>query len=475
MQLSESEKTQSNPSKVPDLLSPELPPEAPEAMDHRPSPSSRRISNQGFAPVLRNPRFLILWGGQIFSQLADKFYLVLMVALIESHFKAANQSISGWVSAIMITYTIPAVLFGLLAGVYVDRWSKKVVLVISNLLRGCLVLSIPFLFWLFQKQTWWLDLPTGFLILLAVTFLVSTLTQFFAPAEQAALPLLVKRRHLLPAISLTTTTIMVVFVIGFAIGELFLDLADKLMVMAEVSWSDAGKVLVVGGSYVIAGLFLLLLKAGEKQEQRSQETPHVFQDIGDGISYLKKNHRVRNALIQLVILFCILAALPVLAPRMAEMIPGMKARQFGSLLAAGGLGLGIGAVSLGYWGQRFSHTQLSLWGSIGMAVSLIGLSFSNHSLWLSLLMTALLGGFASLVVVPMQTTIQVETPPEMRGKVFGLQNNMVNIALSLPLALAGIAETFFGLKPVLLSLAALALAGGLLTWYISRLGTPKVS
>ncbi|MGL5032975.1 MAG: MFS transporter, partial [Microcystaceae cyanobacterium] len=69
--------------------------------------------------------------------------------------------------------------------------------------------------------------------------------------------------------------------------------------------------------------------------------------------------------------------------------------------------------------------------------------------------------------VPMQTLMQVETPPELHGKVFGLENNANNIALSLPLALAGVAESLFGLTPVLLSLSAMAIAGGLVTWYIS--------
>jgi predicted MFS family arabinose efflux permease len=73
-----------------------------------------------------------------------------------------------------------------------------------------------------------------------------------------------------------------------------------------------------------------------------------------------------------------------------------------------------------------------------------------------------------MVGVPMQTTIQAETPEEIRGKVFGLQNNAINIALTLPLALAGLAESFFGLQVVFLSLAAIAMAGGGLTWYISR-------
>jgi predicted MFS family arabinose efflux permease len=91
-----------------------------------------------------------------------------------------------------------------------------------------------------------------------------------------------------------------------------------------------------------------------------------------------------------------------------------------------------------------------------------------------LLLITLLGGFASLVAIPTQTTIQKETPPEMRGKVFGLQNNVINIALSLPLALAGVAETIIGLQAVFLSLAAIVIAGGLLTWYICRTETQQV-
>jgi predicted MFS family arabinose efflux permease len=456
-----------------------------DPMNRRSAPLTS--SNQGFLPVLKNPRFLILWSGQIFSQLADKFYLVLMIALIDNHYKATDQSISAWVSAIMISNTIPAILFGSFAGVYVDRWSKKSVLVISNFVRGFLVLVLPILLWVFQEQTLglplhWLpsflrhwnssdqevfNLPLGFLILLIATFLVSTLTQFFAPAEQSALPLIVKRRHLLAANSLNTTTMMAVLIIGFAIGQPLLVLADRLVGSGDTG-GDLGKIIVVGGSYIISAFILLLLRTSEKTLKLNQESPHVLQDIADGLRYLRENQKVRNALIQLVILFCIFAALSVLAVRLAETIPGMKAEQFGWLLAAGGVGMAISAVGLGYWGQQFSHTQLGLWGALGMGFSLIALSFSSHSLPAALLTTALLGVFAALVGVPMQTTIQVETPPAMRGKVFGLQNNVDNIALSLPLALAGIAETVFGLKPVLLSLAVLAIAGGILTWLMAR-------
>jgi predicted MFS family arabinose efflux permease len=56
----------------------------------------------------------------------------------------------------------------------------------------------------------------------------------------------------------------------------------------------------------------------------------------------------------------------------------------------------------------------------------------------------------------------------MRGKVFGLQNNVINIALSLPLALAGVAETLIGLQAVFLLLAVIVFLGGILTWYNSH-------
>lgn len=421
----------------------------------------------GFLPVLRNRNFLALWSGQVFSQLADKVYLVLMIALIDTQFQTGNQAITSWVSAIMMAFTIPAVLFGSLAGVFVDRWPKKRVLVVTNLLRGGLVIALPALLWLSKGGLILGGLPWGFCLMLVVTFLVSTLTQFFAPAEQAAIPLVVKGRHLLSANSLYTTTMMGSVIIGFAVGEPLLALANQLMAYLG-GGINFGRELLVGGSYAIAGLILLLLKTEEKVGSEEHEPPHVLADLRDGFLYLKQQRRVRTALIQLIVLFSIFAALSVLAVSLAERIPEMKASQFGFLMAAGGFGLGIGAAVLGHYGQRFCHVWLSLWGSAGVAASLIGLSLFTDNLWMVLILVTLMGGCGALVAVPMQTTIQKETPPEMRGKVFGLQNNAINIALSLPLALAGVAETFFGLKAVFLGLAGAAIAGGLLTWYICR-------
>ncbi|MGK7911093.1 MAG: MFS transporter [Synechococcus sp.] len=422
-----------------------------------------------YADVLQNKNFLVLWGGQIFSQLADKVFLVLLVALVSSHYALQQDSISSWVAAIMVAFTIPAVLFGSIAGVYVDRWSKKWVMVGTNLVRGLLVLAVPLLFAGFNSMIdsplylWgW---PLDFVALLGITFAVSTLTQFFAPAEQTAIPLIVRKRNLLPANSLYTTTMMASVIIGFAIGEPILALANQVSMW--LNWGpELGSELAVGGGYAIAGALLLAMVTGERRQQPSSSEPNrqVWQDIREGLRYLGRTVRVRTAIGQMVILFSIFAALAVLAVRLAELIPELSAAQFGVLLAAAGIGMGLGALIVGQWGARLSRQMWSAIGSVGVAASLMALAMMDPVLWPSLLGIAGLGCAGAMVGVPMQTLIQEETPSAMRGKVFGLQNNLVNIALSLPLALASVAENKFGLSPVLMTLAALSVLSAVVGW-----------
>jgi predicted MFS family arabinose efflux permease len=127
-------------------------------------------------------------------------------------------------------------------------------------------------------------------------------------------------------------------------------------------------------------------------------------------------------------------------------------------------------VLLSFARKWFTPDKLALFGSIGITVGLCGMAISTHSLWQTILSIVLIGVFWANVAIPMQTVIQSETPPEMRGKVFGLQNNATNIALSLPLALTGIAESVFGVSTVLWGLALIVT---LLTWYLYGWGSAK--
>lgn len=171
-------------------------------------------------------------------------------------------------------------------------------------------------------------------------------------------------------------------------------------------------------------------------------------------------------MLQLTILYSVFAALTVLTINLAAEI-GLKPTQFGFLLAASGVGMVLGAAILGHWGDRFHNKPLPLIGFLSMAFVLGVFTFVNQ-LWVGLGLSAVLGLGASLIGVPMQTLIQQQTPPQMHGKVFGFQNNAVNIALSAPLAVTGPLTDAIGLRSVLLGMSVLVSVVGVWAWRNTR-------
>jgi hypothetical protein len=89
---------------------PEPSPEDPPKKEEDQGLSEPGLRN--FLAVLRRRNFLLLWMGQVWSQLADKVLLVLLIGLVAREFQPEGASISGWVSAIMLAFTLPAMLLG---------------------------------------------------------------------------------------------------------------------------------------------------------------------------------------------------------------------------------------------------------------------------------------------------------------------------------------------------------------------------
>ncbi len=402
----------------------------------------------------RNANFLALWFSQVFSQIADKIYLVFTIALISQKLFGEGREISPFVTGVMVAFTMPAILFGSLAGVFIDRWSKKAVLIVSNLLRGGLVLLLPLTIETLGKgiKSYW--------ALLVITFLVSTLTQFFTPAEQSAITLVVEREQLLPANSVYATTVMGALILGFAVGKPALALADRWL-------GEWGEEILVGGCYAIAGLILVALATGEKHNDRHEF--HIWRDLLEGIEYVKTQPIVQGALVQLVTTYSVIAALTVLVVQIAEILPQLQSDDFGYLLSVSSVGIALAAGILGKFGIPYRRSILV--GTIGMALALGILIFNTQKLIPALITIGAIGVCAGLCAIPMQTLIQEKTPEQLRGKVFGLQNNLINVALSLPLALAGFAESSLGLEPVLLGLSLFTLLGGSFSIYLFRTQT----
>jgi predicted MFS family arabinose efflux permease len=401
---------------------------------------------RGFRALLKNRPFMLMWIGQLFSQIADKIFFVLLIALLGNYQTTPGME-NSMRSTLMLAFTLPAIFFGSAGGIFVDRYRKKPVLVAADIIRGILTVAIPWL-------------PREFMVLLILTFVISTVTQFFAPAEQAVIPLLVRRENLMAANALFATTTMGALIVGFAVGEPLLSLARN--------WGiEYGRELLVGGLYLLSGIIMQLVTIKEKKSQDIKvATVHPWSDFKAGLRYLQRNRLVWNAMLQLTLLYSVFAALTVLTIEIAAEI-GLRETQFGFLLAASGVGMALGAGILGHWGDRFHHKPLPLYGFLSMAFVLAVFTFTSN-LPLGLGLSALLGLGASLIGVPMQTLIQQQTPPEMHGKVFGFQNNAVNIALSLPLAITGPLADALGLRTVLLGMSIFVIVVGFWAWKNTR-------
>src|SRR6266516_6934264 len=221
-----------------------------------------------FQSVLKNRSFLLLWLAQLLSQIA---------------FNAGNYGIITIVTAVthstvlvgfaIISFTLPAVPFSLLAGVFVDYLNKRFVLWVSNALRavatGLIVLAL-----LWNPHT---VIPLYFL-----AFAISLITQFFMPAEASAIPLLVSKNDLVPALSLFNITLTLAQALGFlVVGGLItalfppFELALGFMKVEVQSFDILFAIVAIG--YVICTLLILAIppQALHQEQSAEQELPRL--------------------------------------------------------------------------------------------------------------------------------------------------------------------------------------------------------
>lgn len=409
-------------------------------------PAKTPTEASGFKALLKNRPFLFLWMGQIFSQVADKVLLVMSIALLTTyHIPVRYAASSG--SYLMVSSTIPAILFGVAAGIFVDRYPKQQIMVVSNLIRGGLILLLPIL-------------PKEFAILLIINFTISVVMQAFTPAELSALPLVVKPENLLTANALFTTTSITSLIFGFGIGE------PILTAVTHISKNGSREILVASLYFVAAGLVQLVNIQETIDTSKQARRANPWHELKVGFEYLRTNKLLLSAMLQLAVLFSTIAALLGLSIKLTSEV-GLKPEQFGTLVAPLGIGLVLGAGILGHLGGRLQQKSLPLIGFIAMGITLIAFTFVND-LWLGIVCAGILGVGASLVAVPMQTLIQEKTPESMRGKVFGFQNNAVNIAVAVPLIFVAPLAERFGLPPVLWGMSIIVTIAGILAWNSTR-------
>jgi Na+/melibiose symporter-like transporter len=444
------------------------------------SATTRKIEPPGsFRSVLTNRPFVLLWLAQLISQIgfnAANFGVLTTVATI-THGSGIMSGIA------IISFTLPAVPFSLLAGVYVDYLDKRLVLWVSNALRAIATfLIVVALIW--NSQT---VIP-----LFLLNFFISMVTQFFMPAESSAIPLLVGKRNLVPALSLFNITLNVAQAIGFLLlGRLIEGIFSPFslplgLTRVTVTPHDMLFAVVALGylicTLLIAGIPRTRLHPHLNGEQKLPKSPGkemwaiVQRDVKGSWQIVRKDRRLYLALLQVSFVSVLLLVIGQLAPVYVKRILGLSADDLTILFAPAGFGLVLGGLLMPLLATYMRKSLMIALGSLVTAIGLILLPLSQVIVqyvtflrgWeLTIVGTVafLLGIALDMINIPAQTVMQERAPEEERGRVLSFQFMLYN-ACSIPVLLfAGVITDTLGIATVIYGMGIVIL---LFQWWASR-------
>jgi len=434
----------------------------PEAAAPAPAPESA-------ASVLRNRPFLLLWLSQVATQIGANMVLYgLTVIVLEA------SDLSTAVSGLFLTFLLPSVLLSALAGVYVDRLDKRLVLVVTNVIRAATLVGI-FL----------VGHDLGLILVLNVIF--ATTTVFFAPAEAAMIPVLVPREQLLSANGLFTLTLNGAFALGYALlGPLVVTIVGR----------PEPVILVVAVLFGVGALFCATLPAnppaprprgrrGESVVEAGHAVGGTFGQLREGIAYIRSNHAIGWSLSYLGIAASLVGVIGVLGPSFAEQTLGLSPKDLVVVVLPLGLGIVMGVLLLNAYGHFVPRRRAIEGGLIALGILLMALTAAGPlsrflrglnedvnvvdlsaltSLVAVVIAVAFLCGIAyGVVAIASQTQLQEDLPEDVRGRVFGVLNMLVSVSSLLPIILVGYISDQVGTTAVILFVSIAVVIAGLIS------------
>ncbi|KKR73483.1 MAG: major facilitator superfamily [Candidatus Levybacteria bacterium GW2011_GWC2_40_7] len=373
--------------------------------------------------VLSIKSFSFLMLSELCSQIAMNLLNFVLLILV---FNMVRSSIA--VSGVILAFTIPALLFGILAGIYVDRWEKKHVLFYTNVLRALFVIPLFFL-------------NTNLFAIYSITFAVSLVTQFFIPAEAPMIPLIVRKELLLSANALFSMGIFASILIAYAISGPFL-----------LFFGESNGFIVISIFFLLSSLFAYLIKTMRKERAPAGERRAITsmkKDLLNTLYLLRKLKKISQALFILTFLQTLILTIAVVGPGFAEDILGIRVEEFPVLfIAPAVVGIGFAAFVLGNYFHKSSRKKMVRLGLFIMgAILLISPYASSYRgynlLHIMAIMSFIMGIAFALIFIPSNTVLQEESTDEMRGKVYGFLNTLVGGVSIIPvLAVVSIADAF---------------------------------
>ena len=395
--------------------------------------------------TLKQKNFALLWVGGMISMIGNW----MLIAALPFHVYSLTGSALA-TSGILMAMVAPGILFGSIAGIFVDRWDRKKIMVITSGLQAITILGL-----LLVRSVEWLW------VIYLTTFLESTLKNFFGPAEGALLPNLVGEEHLVPANSLNALNDNLARIVGPSIGGLLLGTLG----FQSVIWAD-----VV--SYLIAMLLIIFIQADNTAPSQSanSETGSKFHNPWQkmweewlaGLRYIKHRRALTGLLtIMGIALFgdAILSAILVV---FVQQDLGFNAIQFGWMMTARGLGGLIGGLLVGQFGNKFTSIQLINGGLLVTGASIF-MMLARPSLPVMMGVLLLIGPALMAWLISLQTIGQRETEDIYRGRVFGAIGATTTLIMFFGSAIAGFMADQIGTFILVFAAATIFMLAGVLS------------
>lgn len=398
-----------------------------------------------FWSVIANGHFRNLWLGQITSQIALN---MLNFALAIRVYEITRSNAA--VSTMLLTFAIPSIIMGVIAGGIVEYFDKRAVLIACNAFRTVLFLG----FFVFSDQL---------IVLYILNVFMSLGTQLFIPAEGPAISHVVPEHNLLRANSLFSVTFFLSTMLGFVFAG---------PLVRNVGYEPA--YLSMGALMLIATYFTILLPTLNQGKISGRfsfsEFGWIVRSIRQGMSFIRHTRRVRRSLILLTVSQVLIATLAVLAPGFADRILTLDLTDASYVvMGPAAAGLILGALAVGHWGARYLKGTLIHAGIFGTGVVLILLSFpsavfapavlSSHILFISVVLLFFLGFFNSWISVPANTILQQDSDESMRGRIYGVLTSLTGGVSLLPVLLSGIFADVFGIGRTMAGIGIVLLLG----------------
>jgi len=379
--------------------------------------------------VLKNRNFLALWIGQIISQFGDRLAQMALIGLYLKQTAGISLSHSVPVMRNLFFFsTLPILLFSPLAGVYVDRWSRKKTLIAADLLRAGLILLIPLL----------AGYTDGMWSIYGVIFLVFSVTCFFSPAKSAIIPNLVKKRELLAANSLSNITRLIAMIGGVTAGGII------------VAWTGTKMSFYLDSlSFLLSGLAILAIRIKEDPppEESKVGIGRVAKELVAGLNFIRKKKRVKFVATSLFILMGASGIGYLLVTVFVTKALNLGTIGLSVLATFLGIGMLAGSLIYGHFGEQIEREKVIVGGILvcGVCAVLLG---GSKSLFLLSLGVSIIGFIASPIMIAAYTLTQELTPDRIRGRVFSALEVIINSSFLFFIWVAGVLGAWLPIQSI---------------------------